>query len=119
VLDFLGPADPDEQPTDRRLELRPAPRFQLENDLEAEDVAVPGEALRVVAHLQRSGRLARPLDLAHLLPPSRSLSEPVFSLRDLEDAGLVLRRVTDDRPPQTRYEATRAGRAIADATRSL
>ena len=29
-----------------------------------------------------------------------------LALRDLENAGLVRRTVTDDRPPQTRYEAT-------------
>ena len=33
LLDLLGLADPDQQPVDRRLELRPAPGLELEDDL--------------------------------------------------------------------------------------
>ena len=42
-----------------------------------------------------------------------------LALKELEAAGLVHRTVTDDRPPQTRYEAAPAAREIVRAARRL
>jgi DNA-binding HxlR family transcriptional regulator len=40
-------------------------------------------------------------------------------LKDLQAAGLVRRSVSDEYPPQVRYEATRAARRIVEAARAF
>jgi DNA-binding HxlR family transcriptional regulator len=66
-----------------------------------EDVGLKKWSLPVLAELTEPRRFS---ELRAALPATaRALA---IALRDLEDAGLVLRTVTDDRPPQTRYEAT-------------
>lgn len=77
-----------------------------------EDVGLKKWSLPVLAELAEPRRFS---ELRAALPASpRALA---LALRDLEEAGLVRRTVTDDRPPQTRYAATdaelvRAARAL-------
>ena len=42
-----------------------------------------------------------------------------LALKDLESAGLVARRVTDDYPPATVYRLTRSGRPLAGLLRQV
>ncbi len=53
--------------------------------------------------------------LLHAITP-RALT---IALRDLEDAGLIEREVTDERPPGVRYSLTHDGRTIAALTDDL
>lgn len=77
-----------------------------------EEVGLKKWSLPVLAELEGPRRFS---ELRAALPvTARGLA---LALRDLEDAGLVRRSVTEDRPPQTRYEATdpklvRAARAV-------
>jgi DNA-binding HxlR family transcriptional regulator len=66
----------------------------------------------VLAELAEPRRFS---ELRAALPASpRALA---LALRDLEEAGLLRRTVTEDRPPQTRYAATDA--ELVRAARSL
>lgn len=79
-----------------------------------EDVGLKKWSLPVLAELAEPRRFS---ELRAALPATaRALA---LALRDLEGAGLVRRTVTDDRPPQTRYEPTRAARQIAASARLL
>jgi DNA-binding HxlR family transcriptional regulator len=67
-----------------------------------------------MAELDRPRRFS---ELRAALPATaRALA---LALKDLEDAGLVHRAVTEDRPPRTMYEVTRTARRIASAARAL
>jgi DNA-binding HxlR family transcriptional regulator len=79
-----------------------------------EDVALKKWSLPVLAELQEPRRFS---ELRATLPAgSRALA---LALKDLEAARLVRRRVTEEYPPQVRYEATRTARRIVDAAREL
>ena len=79
-----------------------------------ENVALKKWSLPVLAELSEPRRFS---ELRAALPSTaRALA---LALRDLEDAGLVRRTVTADRPPRTRYETTPPGAAIAAAAREL
>jgi DNA-binding HxlR family transcriptional regulator len=68
-----------------------------------EDVGLKKWSLPVLAELTEPRRFS---ELRAALPiTARALA---LALADLESAGLVHRSVTEDRPPQTRYEATDA-----------
>jgi len=58
------------------------------------------------------------VELKAVLPgiTARALS---LALRDLQGAGLIDRVVVDGHPPTTRYEVTKAARAIATALTDL
>lgn len=108
------PLRPEYLPTERGRRLAPRVSALLGLLEGHEDIGLKKWSLPVLAELDCPRRFS---ELRARLPvTARGLA---IALRDLEDAGLVLRRVTDDRPPQTRYEATGAGRAIANAARSL
>jgi DNA-binding HxlR family transcriptional regulator len=73
-----------------------------------EDVGLKKWSLPVLAELTESRRFS---ELRAALPvTARALA---LALADLESAGLVRRSVTEDRPPQTRYEATDAALVAA------
>jgi DNA-binding HxlR family transcriptional regulator len=79
-----------------------------------EDVALKKWSLPVLAELEEPRRFS---ELRAALPATpRALA---LALKELEDAALVDRTVTADRPPQVRYEATRAARPIVAAARKL
>lgn len=79
-----------------------------------EAVALKKWSLPVLAELDEPRRFS---ELRAALPASpRALT---LALKDLQAARLVRRRVTDEYPPQVRYEATRAARPIIDAARAL
>jgi len=79
-----------------------------------EDVGLKKWSLPVMAELDRPRRFS---ELRAALPATaRALA---LALKDLEDAGLVHRAVTEDRPPRTMYEVTRTARRIASAARAL
>jgi DNA-binding HxlR family transcriptional regulator len=79
-----------------------------------EGVALKKWSLPVLAELDQPRRFS---ELRAALPASpRALT---LALKDLQAARLVRRRVTDEYPPQVRYEATRAARPIVDAARAL
>jgi DNA-binding HxlR family transcriptional regulator len=68
-----------------------------------EDIGLKKWSLPVLAELTEPRRFS---ELRSALPvTARALA---LALTDLESAGLVRRSVTEDRPPQTRYEATDA-----------
>jgi DNA-binding HxlR family transcriptional regulator len=78
------------------------------------DVGLKKWSLPVLAELRGPRRFS---ELRAALPvTARALA---LALKDLEDDGLVRRTVIDDRPPQTRYEAAPAARAIVRAARRL
>jgi DNA-binding HxlR family transcriptional regulator len=77
-----------------------------------EEVALKKWSLPVLAELTEPRRFS---ELRAALPvTARALA---LALRNLENAGLVRRTVTEDRPPQTRYEA--ADRKLVRAARAL
>jgi DNA-binding HxlR family transcriptional regulator len=91
---------------------RVAPRAAglLEAIAGREDVGLRKWSLPVLAELGEPRRFS---ELRAALPATpRALA---LALKDLEGAGLVRRTVTDDRPPQVRYEATAAARPIVAA----
>lgn len=66
-----------------------------------EEVGLKKWSLPVLAELAKPRRFS---ELSAALPAtSRALA---LALKDLENAGLVRRTVTDDRPPQVSYQAT-------------
>lgn len=76
-----------------------------------EDVGLKKWSMPVLAALTQEPRRFSELrlDLAGISPRALTLA-----LKDLENAGLVERRVTDDYPPATVYRLTRRGRPLAD-----
>ena len=79
-----------------------------------EDVGLKKWSLPVLAQLDQPRRFS---ELRAALPTTpRALT---LALKELQADGLVRRRVTDEYPPQVRYDATRAARRIADAARAL
>ena len=79
-----------------------------------EEVGLKKWSLPVLAALDEPRRFS---ELRATLPASpRALT---LALKDLQAARLVRRRVTDEYPPQVRYEATRAAGPIVDAARAL
>ena len=79
-----------------------------------EDVALKKWSLPVLAALDEPRRFS---ELRSRLPATpRALT---LALKDLQADGLVRRHVTDEYPPQVRYEATRAAARIAAAARAL
>ena len=79
-----------------------------------EEVGLKKWSLPILAELDEPRRFS---ELRAALPASpRALA---LALKDLQAARLVRRRVTDEYPPQVRYEATRAARPIAAAARAL
>lgn len=79
-----------------------------------EEVGLKKWSLPVLAELTQARRFS---ELRAALPvTARALA---LALSDLEAAGLVDRSVTDDRPPQTRYEATPSARELVAAARRL
>ena len=79
-----------------------------------EEVGLKKWSLPVLAELDEPRRFS---ELRAALPASpRALT---LALKDLQAARLVRRRVTDEYPPQVRYEATRQARPIVDAARAL
>lgn len=79
-----------------------------------EDVGLKKWSLPVLAELSEPRRFSELR--ARLAVGPRALA---LALQDLESASLVRRTVTDDRPPQTRYEVTPAGLSIATAARRV
>jgi DNA-binding HxlR family transcriptional regulator len=106
------PLRPEYLPTRRGRVLAPRAHALLTALAGHEDVGLKKWSLPVLAELTQPRRFS---ELRATLPiTARGLA---LALRDLEDAGLVSRSVTEDRPPQTRYEATdpklvRAARAV-------
>jgi DNA-binding HxlR family transcriptional regulator len=79
-----------------------------------EEVGLKKWSLPVLAELDEPRRFS---ELRAALPASpRALT---LALKDLQAERLVRRRVTDEYPPQVRYEATRAARPIVGAARAL
>jgi DNA-binding HxlR family transcriptional regulator len=79
-----------------------------------EEVALKKWSLPVLAELDEPRRFS---ELRAALPATpRALA---LALKELEDAALVHRTVTADRPPRVRYEATRAARPIVAAACGL
>ena len=79
-----------------------------------EDIALKKWSLPVLAELDEPRRFS---ELRAALPATpRALA---LALKELEDAALVHRTVTVDRPPQVRYEATGTARPIVAAARVL
>jgi len=79
-----------------------------------EDVGLKKWSLPILAALGEPRRFS---ELRAELPvTARGLA---LALKELEAAGLVRRTVTDDRPPQTRYEAEPAATGIVRAARRL
>src|SRR5262249_30914754 len=99
-------------PTGRRV--APAAREILEALSGREGVGLKKWSLPVLAALAEPRRFSE--WRAELPVTPRGLA---LALKALEDAGLVRRTVTDDRPPQTRYRAAPAARGIVRAARRL
>ncbi|HEY7604243.1 MAG TPA: winged helix-turn-helix transcriptional regulator [Gaiellaceae bacterium] len=79
-----------------------------------EDVGLKKWSLPVLAALTEPRRFS---ELRAELPvTARGLA---LALKELEAAGLVRRTVTDDRPPQTRYEAAPPAEGMVRAARRL
>ena len=81
-----------------------------------EDVALKKWSMPVLAALTHEPRRFSELrlDLAGISPRALTLA-----LKDLESAGLVERRVTDDYPPATVYRLTRRARPLGDLLEPL
>lgn len=95
---------------------RLAPRLRALVDMlgGAEDIALKKWSLPVLAELREPRRFS---ELAAALPATaRALA---LALKDLEAAGLIRRTVTDEYPPQVRYETTPSARAIAAAAQRI
>jgi DNA-binding HxlR family transcriptional regulator len=80
-----------------------------------ENVGLKKWSLPILAELDAPHRFS---ELRARLPEAtpRALT---IALKDLQAAGLVRRAVTDEYPPQVRYEATPAARPIVRAARAL
>ena len=79
-----------------------------------EEVGLKKWSLPVLAELHDPHRFS---ELRAALPATaRALA---LALKELEDAGLVRRTVTADRPPRVRYEATRDAQPIVAAAHTL
>jgi DNA-binding HxlR family transcriptional regulator len=99
-------------PAGRRI--APNAREILKTLTGREDTGLKKWSLPVLAALAGPRRFS---ELRAELPvTARGLA---LALSELESAGLVRRTVTDDRPPQTHYEAAPSARAIVRAARRL
>ena len=99
----------------RRERSRRGCRALLEALAGREDVGLKKWSLPVLAELSRAAAILRaPRGAARTT--ARALA---LALKDLEAAGLVRRRVTDDHPPQVSYEATDAAELVAAAAQLL
>jgi DNA-binding HxlR family transcriptional regulator len=95
-------------------ELAPAARRLLGALADRRELGLKKWSLPILAELAEPRRFS---ELRAALPATpRALA---IALKDLEDAGLVVRTVSSDRPPQVRYAATRDARPIAAAARGL
>jgi DNA-binding HxlR family transcriptional regulator len=108
------PLRPEYVLTPEGSELAPAAR-ELQTALAGyEHVGLKKWSLPVLAELDEPRRFS---EIRAALPTTpRALA---LALKDLEDAGLIRRTVTVDRPPQVRYMTTRRGGGLADAARRL
>ena len=95
------PLRPEYLLTPRGRRLVPRVRTLLAALAGHEDVGLKKWSLPVLAELNEPRRFSELR--ARLAVGPRALA---LTLQDLESAGLVRRTVTDDRPPQTHYEAT-------------
>jgi DNA-binding HxlR family transcriptional regulator len=108
------PLRPEYVLTERGRRLAPAVTELLAAIHGREDVTLKKWSLPVLSALDEPRRFS---ELRAILPASpRALA---LALRELENAALVHRTVTVDRPPQVRYEATRAARPMVAAAREL
>ena len=73
-------------------------------------------SMPVLAAVRRGGRRFSELEAALPGITARALA---LALEELERAGLVERRVTEERPPGARYRATRRGGRLADVVDGL
>jgi DNA-binding HxlR family transcriptional regulator len=108
------PLRPEYVTTPAGLRVAPHARGILAALAGREDVGLKKWSLPVLATLAGPRRFS---ELRAELPvTARGLA---LALKELEAAGLVRRTVTDDRPPQTRYDAAPAARRIVRAARRL
>jgi DNA-binding HxlR family transcriptional regulator len=108
------PLRPEYVLTPAGLRVAPGARAILNALAGREDIGLKKWSLPVLAALTGPRRFS---ELRAQLPvTARGLA---LALKELEAAGLVRRTVTDDRPPQTRYEAVPAAREIVRAARRL
>jgi DNA-binding HxlR family transcriptional regulator len=108
------PLRPEYVLTRRGRIVAPHARRLLEALAGHEDVGLKKWSLPVLAQLDGPRRFS---ELRAALPATpRALT---LALKELQADGLVRRRVTDEYPPQVRYEATRAARRIVQTARAL
>jgi DNA-binding HxlR family transcriptional regulator len=113
-LGYGHPLRPEYLLTPAGRKLVPAVRRLITALAGREDIGLRKWSLPILAELDEPRRFS---ELRAALPATaRAVA---IALKDLEDAGLVARTVTKDRPPRVRYATTRSARPISTAARAV